>query len=610
MAPPVNAIASAPLGTAPMGLIHVSGQPRSPVSNEVPADFDSQVLLSLLDLHRALLAAGGSIVGIARLTLYIVNYNRRELQHTRHLHRFLRGHNPIINLVPVTQLAEPGWQFLLDAEVAISHSIPQPLPTVDQKAWDVIVLGAGLSGLTAADQLIQAGLSCLVLEARDRVGGRTWSASLSHGKGIVDIGASWLNNTNQSKVSKLARRFEVEFITQNTSGNCLAQDKAGSSHVFAYGGLPVSYRSSAFLSSDPLELTTAQFDTETQKHLGEIRDLVEADCQQLDSANPQNPIHDAMTFLAYLCSRNASETAIASASIWSRAMLGQEPQDISALYFLHHCKAGGGLLQMRSDRVGGGQYLRIRQGTQSICKGLAASLPSKNILLSSPVTAVNQSYPNRVYVQTGNRIFQASKVISTVPSPVLRGIQFTPTLPARKQLLVDSYTYGYFTKAMLVFKNPFWAEKGFCGLAQSFTGPASIIRDCSSPEDDAWILTCFLCGDTGRTWSQQDDKIRTDSLLEQIGLMYSDKTRVLSEYLTTVWHDWTAEQYSGFGCPCPSLPPGVLSAAGDALREPFWNVHFSGTETSVEWKGFMEGAVRSGERSATEVSKQLVGSRV
>lgn len=345
-------------------------------------------------------------------------------------------------------------------------------------------------------------------------------------------------------------------------------------------------------------------------HLGEIRDIVEADCQQLDVARPQNHIYDAMTFLAYLHSHNASETAIASASIWTRAMLGQEPQDVSALYFLHHCRAGGGLLQMRSDRTGGGQFLRIRQGAQSLAQVLSASLPSDNILLSAPVTAIDQSNPDFVVVQSLDRVLRASKVISTVPSPVLRTISFTPALPPRKQLLVDSYSYGYFTKAMLVFKKPFWVEKGFCGLAQSFTGPASIIRDCSIPEDDFWILTCFMCGDTGRAWSQQDEKARTDSLLEQVGQLYSDKERVCTEYITTVWHDWSAEQYSGFGCPCPSLPPGVLSAVGNVLREPFLNVHFSGTETSIQWKGFMEGAVRSGERAAADVSEQLLSGRV
>lgn len=313
-----------------------------------------------------------------------------------------------------------------------------------------------------------------------------------------------------------------------------------------------------------------------------------------------------MTFLAYLRSRNASETTIASASIWTRAMLGQEPQDISALFFLHHCKSGGGLLQMRSDRTGGGQNLRIRQGAQAVAQALSASLPSDNVLLASPVTSIDQSNENLVIVQTPHRTLRASKVISTVPSPALREISFTPQLPACKQLLVDSYAYGYFTKAMLVFKTPFWIEKGFCGLSQSFNGPATIIRDCSVPEDDCWVLTCFLCGDTGRAWSLQDEKARTNTLLDQVGRLYSDKEIVLNEYLMTVWHDWAAERYSGFGCPCPSLPPGVLSAVGDVLRESYRNVHFSGTETAIEWKGFMEGAVRSGQQAATEVSKQLL----
>ncbi|KAL1885832.1 hypothetical protein Plec18167_001328 [Paecilomyces lecythidis] len=582
----VSGSGSAALTAAATNVLHVSGQPCSPVSGEVPADYDSQVLLSLVNLHQALLAAGSSVAGIVRLTLYIVNYNSQRQQHERHLRRFLRSHTPIITPVSVDRLDGLEWQFLVNAEAASSLAISRPVSVTEHKLWDVIIIGAGLCGLTAADQLTRNGLSCLVLEARDRVGGRTWSIPVSDGKGVVDLGASWMNDTNQSKVSHLVKHFGLEFVVQNTTGNCLTQDKASNNHVFEYGGLP--------------------FDVETQRHLGQLRDIIEADCQQLDTADPRNPIYDSMTFLAYLHSKNASETAIESASIWTRAMLGQEPHDVSALYFLHHCKAGGGIIQMRSDRSGGGQYLRVRQGTQAISTALAASVPAGNILFSSPVTEIDQSTPERVVVQIPGRAFQASKVISTVPSPVLRTINFNPPLPERKKLLVDSYTYGYFTKAMLIFKNPFWVEKGFCGLAQSFTGPASIIRDCSSPTDDLWVLTCFLCGDTGRTWSHQDESSRIESLLEQVGHLYGDEDRVRREYITTAWQDWSAESYSGFGCPCPSLPPGVLSAAGDVLRSPFRNVHFSGTETSVEWKGFMEGAVRSGELAATEVSRQLI----
>jgi len=352
-------------------------------------------------------------------------------------------------------------------------------------------------------------------------------------------------------------------------------------------------------------LTNAQFDPETQKQLVEIRDMVEADCQQVDCPRPEDSTLDSMTFLAYLKSCQASDRAISTAAIWTRAMLGQEPEDVSALYFLNYCKSGGGLLQMRSDRRHGGQYLRIRQGTLSFAQTLAAALPSGTVQLSSPVTAINQQFSGRVLVRTRNRTVQASKVISAVPSTVLRTIDFNPPLPARKQLLVDSFSYGYYTKAMMVFRSAFWVNKGFCGLVQSFTGPASIVRDSSIPNDDKWVLTCFLCGDSGRQWSQLQSSERTNVLLNQLGEIYGDSDLVRREYVTTVEHEWSKEEYSGFGCPCPSLSPGVLTVAGDTLREPFRDVHFVGTETAAEWKGYMEGAVRSGERGAAEVQKQL-----
>lgn len=103
--------------------------------------------------------------------------------------------------------------------------------------------------------------------------------------------------------------------------------------------------------------------------------MCEADCQALDTWRPKDTRLDSVTFEAYLTSRGANEAALATATVWTRAMLGQDPKDISALFFLNYCKSGGGLLQMRSDRKHGAQYLRVRQGTQAFSLGLASSLP-------------------------------------------------------------------------------------------------------------------------------------------------------------------------------------------------------------------------------------------
>lgn len=168
-------------------------------------------------------------------------------------------------------------------------------------------------------------------------------------------------------------------------------------------------------------------------------------------------------------------------------------------------------------------------------------------------------------LQTPNRVVQASRVISAMPATVLKTIDFQPPLTARKQLLVDSFHYGYYTKVMIVFRSAFWIARGFCGLVQSFNGPVSVIRDCSIPQNNKWVLTCFIYGDSGRRWLQLNDNERENSLLDHVGGIYGSRAQVRQEAHTIESHEWINEQYSGFGCPCPSLSPGVLTAASDAL---------------------------------------------
>lgn len=333
--------------------------------------------------------------------------------------------------------------------------------------------------------------------------------------------------------------------------------------------------------------------------------MAEDDCQALDVLRPKDTSLDSLTFEAYLKSRGADEIALATAAVWTRAMLGQEPNDISALYFLNYCKSGGGLLQMRSDRKDGGQYLRVRQGTQFFSQGLAASLPDGIVRLSTPVQAVVQGENRTVKIEAGGKVYAAQKVISTVPGPVLETISFSPNLPQAKRAWVQSQNYGYYTKVMMEFRTPFWVEKGFCGLAQSFVGPASVVRDTSSPVDRKFVLTCFMASDPGRTWAAMPEAERESVLLAQLGHLFGIQD-IRQEYVRMVFYEWVNDQFSGWGCPCTSLTPGVLDTlGGDALRESFGSIHFAGTETAGEWKGYMEGAVRSGERAASEVVKSL-----
>ncbi|KAF2720110.1 putative flavin-containing amine oxidase [Polychaeton citri CBS 116435] len=577
--------------TSQGGVIHIAGQPGTTKNGKAPDHYESQIQLALFNLRKVIIASGASVHDILKLTLYIVNYDPDRRLHTRHVQTFLAGHRPAITLVPVSQLAVKSWLFEIDAVVAKPEAKIPIIggPTTSTKSVDVVIVGAGLAGLTAAHEVLKAGFSCVVLEARDRVGGRTYSQKLTGGE-TVDLGAAWINDTNQSRIFALAQKIGAELVEQNTTGDCVLQDTEGNVSTFPYGELP-------------------NFDEATKQNIAFIRDTTEADCQAVSCASPQsgaNAHFDSMSFATYLRSKGATENAIKTATVWTRAMLGHEPEDISALFFLNYCKSGGGLLQMRSDRKGGGQHLRFRQGTQSLALGLARSLPEEVVQLSSAVDSIWQLGPHHAVIKTGGQAYQARKVISAVPPPVLQKVAFNPPLPTEKQILINSFFYGCYQKVLVVFKEPFWVKKGLCGLAQSFNGPIAVIRDTSVPADNKWILTCFMAGAPGRAWAQiPDAEERKRKVLQQVAQIYSEPKAQDELFLDIATWEWNNDNLSGYGCPSSSLPPGALDSVGHTLREPFGNVHFIGTETAEEWKGYMEGAIRSGERGAKEAVDEL-----
>ncbi|EXJ70365.1 monoamine oxidase [Cladophialophora psammophila CBS 110553] len=549
-------------------LIHIAGQPGTTKNNICPADYESQIHLALLNIHRIIVAAGASVSDILKLTIYIVNYDPNRRLHTKLLQRFYNGHRPAMALVPVAQLAVPEWLVEIDAVLAKPSPLAlNQLSPTSAESVDVIVIGAGLAGLTAARDVVNAGHSVLLLEARDRVGGRTWSQPLPDGMSVIDLGAAWINDTNQSRMAALARSTGAELI----------------------------------------------FPKHIRDDLARIRDTVHRDSATLSVTSHEDARSaelDSMTFLAYLKKLGAGEAATNTAAVWSRAMLGQEPSRISALFFLHYCAAGGGLYTMRSDAKDGGQYLRVRQGTQHFSKKMAAGLPCGTLHLESPVASIQQEGPQSILVTTSNnnRVYRAKKVISAVPPGIVKKIAFHPPLPPGKRLLLDSYKYGYYQKVMVLFKSAFWVKLGSCGLVQSFIGPVSIIRDSCIPADGKFVLTLFLSGDAGEGWSQLATvEEKKEALLSQLGAIFQDRELVDREYVDMIGHQWNDEAWSGYGCPSSSTAPGVLSEVGSWLKASVGDVHFVGTETSDVWRGYMEGAVRSGERGAVEVLAGLRG---
>lgn len=251
------------------------------------------------------------------------------------------------------------------------------------------------------------------------------------------------------------------------------------------------------------------------------------------------------------------------------------------------------------------------KGTQTFSKKLASTLPKGTILLSHPVSSISQTKDGICTVHSSATGFTATsrKVIVSVPTPLYRHISFSPPLPANKAKFAQSTTLGYYSKMILIFDRPWWRDADLSGRLNSPTGPFAFTRDTSADMDGQFSLTCFVVGEEGRKWSKLGVNERKRQVLEQYA-KFAAGYRDVPEPIQILEKEWVKEQWSE-GAPNPVPDLGAFADAGvggvEALKEPFGSIHFVGTETADVWRGYMDGAVRSGERGAAEVVKALHG---
>lgn len=253
----------------------------------------------------------------------------------------------------------------------------------------------------------------------------------------------------------------------------------------------------------------------------------------------------------------------------------------------------------------GSPLIVVLPGTQSIAESLVASLSPGSIKLNTGVKSIVQSTAGVDVHSFDGRTFHGRKAIVAISTPLYGKIEFEPKLSAEKVLLTRSTRLGYYTKVITVYTEPWWRVDGLCGASQSFIGPAAATRDTSDVSRSIFRLTSFVSGLPGEKWSKLPPMQRRTAILMQLSNLFDNRSALHPvEYLE---QQWSTEEWS-LGCPCPYMPPGLLTKVGKYLTEPHGNVHFIGTETAEGWKGYMEGALTSGIRGANEVIKDLVDS--
>ncbi|KAJ3498908.1 hypothetical protein NLG97_g761 [Lecanicillium saksenae] len=456
---------------------------------------------------------------------------------------------------------------------------------------DVVVVGAGLSGLRAATAVHDAQLSYVVLEALDRVGGKTLSVSSSaDSSGVVDLGAAWINDSSQSEMFALAKEFGFDLIQQRAEGSSLFQDATGAVSQIRFGM--------------PANLTPQQ-ELEFYYFVGNMSQYVDRSNLSHPHLGPDAAKLDSMTALDLVKREFKSPLLVNLTHTLSRALLGVEPGEMSALYFVDFLKSGTGILNISSDEKHGAQYLRNQQGNQNFAVRLAAKLRPGTVQLSSAVKRIVQVSGYSIVQTTNGKVYFAKKVIVSTPTPLLKRIDFVPPLPQAKSLLSRSTKLGYYSKTVLIYSDPWWRHANLSGAFSSHNGPISFTRDTCAPSVQQYSITCFHVGEPGRQWSKLSGQQRQKAVLDQFQQAFGTVVKSIPAPINIIEKEWTKQDWVE-GNPNPVMMPGIMtSAAGQSIREPYRNVHFVGTETSLKWKGYMEGAILSGIRGAAEVIEEL-----
>jgi monoamine oxidase len=257
---------------------------------------------------------------------------------------------------------------------------------------------------------------------------------------------------------------------------------------------------------------------------------------------------------------------------------------------------------------GGAQDSFIKGGTQQIAKFMAKEIGHANILIDSPVVSIKYS-TNKVsvlYMKKRQLSMVRAKHCIIAMSPNLLGrIQYYPPLPSLKDQLCQRMPGGSVIKIHIFYKKNFWKNLKFSGELISFNGPIALSYDKSY--DGFNCLVAFVAGSGARAWSKKTNEDRKQEALEQLERVYETKEAL--KPLNYVETDWTTEEWSR-GCYFSVPQPGALSECGEYLRKSIGPLHFAGSETSINYLGYLEGALESGIRAANEVYQSKLQSKL
>lgn len=268
--------------------------------------------------------------------------------------------------------------------------------------------------------------------------------------------------------------------------------------------------------------------------------------------------------------------------------------ETSLLWALQQMRSGGGPTFVISGK-GGAQDARPVGGMGAIYGKIAAELGDV-VHLSQPVRQITQD-ADGVTVGADGMAVRARRVIVAIPLAIATSVVSEPALPVDRAFLHQRMPSGAVIKTSIIYDEPFWRADGLSGQSAAPGSPATLTIDACTNTGDPGVMCAITEGPAARRLTKLDEAERKAAIIGELVDRLGEKARTPLEYHE---QNWTTERYSGGGM-ISHAPTGVLTEFGYTLREPYGRIHWAGTESSAVMCGWIDGAIRSGERAANEM---------